>query len=183
MARKRKDTPVASAGSAPKEPRTGKENSNAIVGQRVVSATQAQYATTFKFITKYCAENYPDSVDASGKLILPMTQDNLESFLGDMATDRGDGSVKATSTVTGYCTVIKYFYKQAKVRIDGDQADYFKSFHEGYKRVVAKKKEQGLMKNFEGKVAVTYVIYASLAKIALFASQSRSTFSSFVHLF
>jgi hypothetical protein len=62
-------------------------NSDAIVGQGVVSTTQSQYAPTFKFISLYCSQHYPDAVDENGELILPMTQENLESFLGDMASD------------------------------------------------------------------------------------------------
>lgn len=39
------------------------------------------------------------------------------------------------------------------------------------------------MKNFEGKVPISFSIYCSLAKVALFASEVRSKFASLVHLF
>ena len=116
-------------------------------------------------------------------LIIPMTRENLENFLGDMAADQVDGKVKAAATVDGYCTVLKYYYRAAGFFIDAELANFFKNFHEGYKRIVARKKEAGIMKNYEGKVAVTYVIYCALAKVALFAASERTQFSSFVHLY
>ena len=148
-----------------------------------MKATQLQYAGTRRYIAKYCSKHYPDAVDAAGDLIIPMTRENLENFLGDMAADQVDGKVKAAATVDGYCTVLKYYYRAAGFFIDAELANFFKNFHEGYKRIVARKKEAGIMKNYEGKVAVTYVIYCALAKVALFAASERTQFSSFVHLY
>ena len=161
----------------------GRANAAEIVGQRVVERTKGQYETTLKYITKYCSEHYPEAIDPEGNLILPMTQANLEGFLGDMAADRQDGSCKAFSTVTGYCTVLKFYYREAGVIISPELERFFKNFHEGYKRKIAQKKDKGFMKNFEGKVAVTYVIYTALAKVALFAALLRTRFASMVHLF
>jgi hypothetical protein len=112
-----------------------------------------------------------------------MSRENLENFLGDMAAARADGTVKAVATVDGYCSTLKYYYRQAGVDITGELKTFFKDFHEGYKRIVAQKKENGVMKNHEGKVPVTVVIYKALAKLALFAATTRTRFSSFVHLF
>jgi len=161
----------------------GKENSDKVIGQRVVNSTQAQYETTFKYIEAYCGHYYPDSVDSDGKLILPMVRIHLESFLGDMVAEREDKSCKAITTVTGYCTVIKHYYRKNSIPIDADLAEYFKSFQKGYKRIVAAKKDAGEMKNFEGKVPITFSVFSSLAKLALFASAMRSSFASFVHVF
>ena len=161
----------------------GTEIAAEVVALRVVQSTSKQYASVFRFITTYCAEKYPDAVDDSGKLILPMNITLLKAFLGDMATDRSNGTVKATSTVTTYCTVLKHFYTEAGISINAELTDFFKQFHQGYKRKVAHKKNIGLMKNFEGKVGVTYVVYTALAKNALFAATLRTRFSSLVHAF
>jgi hypothetical protein len=144
---------------------------------RVVATTQEQYKTTFKFITSYCKEHFPTSVDTDG------SQEHLEDFLGDMAADREDKTCKATSTVNGYMTVIKYFYGKADINIDVNLKRFFKNFQEGYKRTVANKRDKGHMKNKEGKMPVSQSIYTSLCKLALFAGQARSAFLCFVHLF
>jgi hypothetical protein len=112
-------------------------------------------------------------VDSNGDLILPMTNENLESFLGYMSADREDGSCKAITTFTGYCTALKHFYKEKKVPIDVDNAEYFKQFQSGYKRIIAEKKQDGFMKNHEGKVPISYLVYCKLAKLALFICTNR----------
>lgn len=119
---------------------SGRAKSDEILNNRVVSNTQQQYQTTFNFISNYCGEKYPESINEDGELIIPMKMEHIEAFLGDMSADRDDGSCKAKSTLTGYCTVIKYYYKKKHVPINEELKDYFKGFHEGVKRLVAKKK-------------------------------------------
>jgi len=164
--------------------RSGASNSDAIVAQKVVDKTKAQYATTLQYIARYCAESqdYKSAVDQNGDLILPMTMANLRGFMGDMGAEREDKTVKSISTVTGYCTVIKY-YTRKKAPLSQEQVTFFKDYHEGYKRVVAQKKLKGQMKKNEGKVGISFHFYQALCKVALFASEARSSFSSFVHLF
>jgi hypothetical protein len=149
----------------------------------VVKDTRDNYARTYKLIARYCAEHFPSSVRPDGSLILPMASETIKSFLGEMAQSRPDGSVKAISTITGYINVIKFYYAESHIHLEEDIVDYLKEFTNGYKRIVAKKKEDGLMKNFEGKVPIGTLLYNQLAKRALFASDSRSSFSSFVHSF
>ena len=161
----------------------GRENTNAIIGNRVVKNTQDQYAATFNYITSYCTIHYPDAVNEVGELILSMEIENLEAFMGDMGCDRDDGTCKASSTFNGYATVIKFYYRKNKVPIDDATKELFKGLQDGFKRKIADKKDKGIMKNFEGKVPVSFVIFASLSKLALFAADCRSTFASFVHLF
>jgi len=127
---------------------TGKAKSDEIVSNRVVKLTKDQYKKTFAFITSYCAERIEGSIDENGNLRIPMDQAHLETFLGDMSADRPDGSCKAISTLTGYCTVIKFYYHENGVEIDENLKRYFKSFHDGVKRNIAGKKSVGLMKNY-----------------------------------
>jgi hypothetical protein len=44
---------------------------------------------------------------------------------------------------------------------------------QGYRRGIARKKETGIMKNFEGKVPVSMMIYSGLSRLALFANEAR----------
>ena len=45
-----------------------------------------------------------------------------------MAADQVDGKVKATATVDGYCSVLKYNYRAAGFFIDAELANFFKNF-------------------------------------------------------
>jgi hypothetical protein len=162
----------------------GKAKSDAVIGQRVVNKTRLHYEQTFKFITRYCNENIPGSCNEDGDLIIPINQEHLETFFGDMSADIDDsGKVKSHSTLTGYVTAIKHYYKENRIAIDFETNAYLKDFGKGFKRVVAQKKNEGIMKNFEGKIGVTFIIYCKLAKLALFACSARSAFASLVHLF
>jgi hypothetical protein len=59
----------------------------------------------------------------------------------------------------------------------------FKRFSDGYQLAVAEKRDKGLMKQIGGgKLPVTFSVYCSLAKLALFAQEERSKFAGFVHL-
>lgn len=117
------------------------------------------------------------------RLILPLQTEFLEVCLGTLAAPQDHGSVKSKSALNGYMSAIKFTIREAGLPISEDQARLFKSFQDGYKRVVAQKKSDGVMKNSEGKVAITFKIYLQLARLALFVSQIRSAFSSFVHLY
>ena len=92
----------------------------------MIDVTKKQYATSFKFIEKHCQEHYPDSVDENRNLILPMNIKHLKGFLGDMGVERADKTIKAKSTVTGYCSVIKFYYRQNQIKIDDEHVAFFK---------------------------------------------------------
>jgi hypothetical protein len=169
--------------SAPSNILDGKAASDAILGQHVVKRTRDQYRRGLTFIENYCNENISGSCGNDGKLILPMSLLHLEKFLGNMSLPREDGSVKSASTLSGYASVIKFVHKESRVSLSEEIKSYLSQFHKGYKRTVASKKNAGLMKNFEGKIPITFMHYSVLCRKALFASASRSQFSSYVHAY
>ena len=140
-----------------------------------------------RFIAKYLFGHYvppADAVEGNGILKIPMSMSVLEKFLGDMSSDSDDtGKVKSLSTLASYCSAIKHAYKEKKVIIEKEMVNYMKDFAEGYKRRVAQKRSIGVMKNHEGKVGISITTFVKLSKHSLFASEDRSVFSSFVHLF
>ena len=48
---------------------------------------------------------------------------------------------------------------------------------------MAQKRSSGVMKTFEGKVPLSFQLYCTLSKLALFVNEVRSSFAGFVHLF
>ena len=61
---------------------------------------------------------------------------------------------------------------------------FLKDFTDGYRRTVAQKKSDGIMKNIEGKMPLTFPLYVKLCKKSLFVCDTdRSIMSSYVHLF
>ena len=164
-------------------------NSDTITEGRVIEKTKKRYQQTMDFIARKCISICPDAVEAgvvdtaAVVVKLPISFVNLKIFFGAMGTERSDLTVKSKSSVTGYISAIKYAYRSKGIPIPEEQMSYFKSYTDGYKRVVADKKQKGIMKQHEGKVACSYLLYTKLAKLALFAAEQRSYFSAFVHVF
>jgi hypothetical protein len=155
-----------------------------IVKGRIEEDTRKGYERTLRFIVGICDVLCPLAIDKDTKqLRLPMKLCDLVAFLGEVAKERENKSVRAVSTITGYITAIKHAHTEASIPLSKAVDDYLVKFVNGYGRLVAKKKETGLMKNFEGKVALTFSLFVDLCKKSLFACDLRSTFSRFVHLF
>ena len=131
--------------------------SNSIVEGSIVDKTKKKYAQTLDYITRQCASICPDAVEDKGDgeltLAIPMSLLNIQIFFGVMGSERSDLTVKSKSAVPGYISAIKWGYRKAKIKIPDDQLQFFKSFTDGYKRVVATKKQSGVMKQHEGKVS------------------------------
>jgi len=133
---------------------SGIANADKIREGRVVEQTRKSYQRVFRYITNYFKEKAPIAV-IGDELILPIADQHLKMFLGDMGADRSDGTVKAKSTMTMYVSVIKFYYRENGIRMSDHMQTYCEDFMQGYRRGIARKKETGIMKNFEGKVPVS----------------------------
>lgn len=158
-----------------------------ITENRVMEKTRDQYKQTMDFMARQCLTLCPDAIQEGTEdapvIQLPMSLNNIKIFFGIMGAEREDATIKSKSTVTGYISALKHAYRSKSIPIPDDQTAFFKNFSDGYKRVVADKKQKGIMKQHEGKVACSYLLYTRLAKLALFAAEQRSNFSAFVHIF
>ena len=160
--------------------------SQKILENRVIEKTKDKYRKTLNFMARQCLTICPDAVDDVGPpvvLHLPMSLENIQILFGVMGAERENKSVKSKSAVTGYISSLKFAYRENDIRTPDDQLAFFKSYSDGYKRIVASKKQDGIMKQHEGKVSCTYLLYVRLAQLALFATEVRSKFSAFVHVF
>lgn len=152
----------------------GEMHASAVVDKRISNETRKMYLTTYKFIIKHCQVHMIDALTLDrSNLMFPMSLKHAKEFMGEVAREREDGTVKAKATLDNYSTVIKHYHKELNVEIAKDVYKFLQEFSEGFKRVVANKKDLGIMKNFEGKVAISMLVYSSLCKIALFASEDR----------
>lgn len=96
-----------------------------------------------------------EAVDDENQLIIPMRFEHLGIFFGRMAKDRDDKTVRAASSLTGYSSAIKFLYDEKGVELDKEAKDFMRRFSSGYKRIVADKKDKGIMKQYEGKTTTT----------------------------
>ena len=175
------DLPSATSSSTSRK--RGLENAQAVIDNEITPETAATYDGVVKFIEKEIRNIQPAALDANGKLKIPMNFIHFQEFFGTMAEEREDKTVRAVSTLGTYANAIKSLHIRAGSRLSQEHYEYCKRFSGGFKRVVARKKDEGVMKQKEGKVPVTLAIYIGLCKIALFICGVRSAFSCFIHLF
>jgi hypothetical protein len=84
-------------------------------------------------------------------LKLPCNEVVLKSFFRKIVTEREDKTVRSFSTVAGYMSAIKYFAGEKNVILSIEMESWFNKFLEGLTCTIRKKKDFGIMKNFEGK--------------------------------
>ena len=137
-----------------------------IAGGRVIDETKKQYKAVFKFITKYFTENetkYPEAFGEDGNLLIPIRDEYLKAFFGDMTAERPANdfkdsrkrnSHKSKASIQKYISSIKYEYDEHNVLMSSTLTTFLEDFSAGYKRKVAKLKEEGKMSNHEGKEEV-----------------------------
>ena len=106
-----------------------------------------------------------DATDQEGNVIIPMQLEHLKLFYGRMATDRSDETVKSPSTLTGYSNAIKFLYIEKGLEIDKESYDFLKQFSSGYKRIVADKKDKGIMRQYEGNNKLKNIKYCVFIKL------------------
>jgi len=73
-------------------------------------------------------------------------------------------STKTSSTVCGFISALKYYYEVHNQLIAPELQVVFTRYSKGYRRLTAKMKQGGQMKRQEGKLPVSFDIYAFLAK-------------------
>ncbi|KAH9132716.1 hypothetical protein AeRB84_020987 [Aphanomyces euteiches] len=136
-------------------------------------------------LKKWLQSSVPGAV-VGDVIQLPLKTSTCKSFLASVTVKRkrGDASGKTNipnsySTVNGYINAIKFLHKEGKVEIPKDLDDMLKAFANGYKRQVAKFKENGTMSMQEGKIPLTTEAYRFLAEKAL----SSSKYGAPVHCF
>lgn len=148
---------------------------------RLNENTKKSYERCVASMETFFRENNVEGALSEGKISIPMKRHVASEFLESMASASDDGTVYSYSTLNSYICAIKNLYREKELGITPDLALYFKNFCEGYKRIIAKKKEDGIMKNREGKLPISHMMYKKLAVYGLKNLVAPS--SSFVHLY
>lgn len=166
-------------------------NAEDTVSKRIEQSTKDTYDGIIRYIESVCEEFIPGALTVnvendgieSKTLAIPMEFKYLKIFLGIMGAERKDGTLKAMKTIDSYINALKNLYKDKNQEFTKEDKKLLLDFTEGHKRKVAKKKDSGVMKNFEGKAPIAHQTYCAICKLAMFAATARSIISAFVHIF
>lgn len=124
---------------------------NEILSNNIVNKTKQHYESNLAFIANSCVVICPEAIttplladndEEVGPPVIkyPIEMDHIKIIFGHMSAERPDKSIKSKSTVTGYISSIKYGYRKNGVALPEIQREWFKTYSEGYKRIVAAKK-------------------------------------------
>jgi hypothetical protein len=144
-----------------------------MMDERVVPSTKDSYLATLSFLTKVCKEHFPRAL-ADGKLIIPMSSVNLKALLGRLSKSDSAGKMRSKQTLQGYISALKWQYRVLAVPFPSDDSASLREFSSGVKKVVAKKKSDGIMDDVEGKDPVAVAVYEELLHYAYRSIKTRA---------
>jgi hypothetical protein len=126
---------------------TGMSRYNALVQGRVVDKTRVQYE-------RYLAKIIKHFEDKGKRWTIPLKSKNVNTlleFFGNLASAKGTkGTIKAASTIGSYKSALKYGYDQQGCRLEEEIIIGLSQMMRGYRRDVAKSKQEGKMAVHEG---------------------------------
>ncbi|KAH9074603.1 hypothetical protein Ae201684P_022405 [Aphanomyces euteiches] len=156
-----------------------------IIDGRIASSTRKQYEDIAKQMLKWPLKENPDT-SRDGKLMLPLTYDACKKFLAYMTVKR-DRSGKAYeptqfesfAAINKCISAIAYLYDKHNMAISHDIKKLFKQFSSGYKRKVARLKQEGELPMGDGKAAVSWKGYEMVCKHAFSGDMKHSSSLAF----
>ena len=162
---------------------SGADRSRLLEGMVLEKKTKVAYEGHLKRLkTKFILNKRPEMLDEQGDFRVPMDLEHVKAIMGDLSMVREDKTVIAKATMAQYISAIKYLYKTKKVVMDSSLTTYFSTVARGHAKEVAKRKQEGFMKQREGKVEFSMMVFTQLSRLALHAATISQSLS-FSHLF
>ncbi|KAH9153659.1 hypothetical protein AeRB84_004126 [Aphanomyces euteiches] len=156
-----------------------------VLRARVAERTRAQYNTMTAYLKRWLEETHLTLVRGS-EIKLPLEVEICKAFLASVTKKKAAANGKAApnsfSTVNGYINAIKFLYRERKISLAPDLDVMLKDFSNGYKRQLAKFKEDGLMSINEGKMPLTVQGFRFIAHKSI-TQPVGQTYSPHVHCF
>lgn len=150
-------------------------NINEILNHALHTKTRANYnskiSVMIDFFKKHLNECPNSLTNSNKKLFIPISKSNLEFFMNELCKEKPDKSLISHSTLNNYISAIKFahssHYCGETVTISNDINKFFSDLSISFRKVISQKKEEGVMKNFEGKQPISFLVYKELAQNAL----------------
>lgn len=159
-----------------------------IVEGHIQKKTRAIYDSKIKQLTNWLRATHASQLrtvtendEAKEEIVLPLTVTILEAFFG-FISQHEDGRNKSVPDVTGYQSAITKLYQWRSMQQPTDEIQYTKTFIAGYKRTVAKAREDGEMPLTEGKQPFTFCVYCTLSELAI-KDVSDHSVAMFCHMY
>ena len=150
------------------------EQVRGVQGQRLKNSSRRTYEHRAKVFAQWVKDNHPtyhdQNEDVVEGLVLPLPESVITLFFGSLFNEEAQ-EYKSVSTVQGYRSAINDLYKKKRLRMDETVSNSIDEFIAGYKRIIAEKKESGVVSMHEGKRPLLVQGYRMLASKAFTSSK------------
>jgi hypothetical protein len=132
---------------------------DALISGRIVLRTKQQYQSKIKSITRF----YNDHL--RNEFSVPVERDDILAFFGWLIEDKHKDEPLAISSVKGYKSALKWWYKEHRLIIDAAVDQELDTLLKGYQRRVSELKLEGKMPVFQGKYHLSFEGYRTVATL------------------
>ena len=146
---------------------------------RIKANSKAKYKKSYIHFVNYARDHFPDIMHNNESVILEhIRSSHLKDFFGHISIKRDRNGnyahdpprFQSYSHVCGFHSGIKNEFIETGTDMDKDAEKTIKKILSGYKRKVARLKQQGAMKVTEGKAQITFAGYKTIAQKAVSAA-------------
>ena len=132
---------------------------DALIGASIVTKTRQAYTSKVNAIKKYYSEHL------HREFVAPINREDILRFFGWLIDDKHKDKPLAVSSVTGYKSALKWYYKEKRLTMVPEVNQELNTLLKGYQRRVSQLKLDGRMPVFEGKYHLPFEGYRVLAAL------------------
>jgi len=154
----------------------GSNNAEELADKRTEESTKNNYRSKVKQMVLFLKANAAECINEQDEIIIPMPILQVKAFFGRLCQEalrrlklgsadelnEGDEDVYSISHVSTFRTAIVDLYRRRSMTLEPDLDKELKNILDGYKKIINKLKQRGLMKIHEGKREISNAGYQLL---------------------
>lgn len=139
------------------------ETARLMQSKRTNDGTKQNYRSKINIMTKWMKQHYPDAVNGSDDLIIPVVRECVVQFFGELSVkaavmleanheEAGDlPTPMSVSAVRGFRSALVDRYRSQALKLDEQLDLELASILDGYEKSIGELKQRGRMSIYEGK--------------------------------
>jgi len=156
----------------------GTTNADELSDKRTEESTKNNYKSKVRQMVAFFKVNAPECITDNDEIIVPLPVLKIKAFFGRLCQEAlrrlklanpdelndEDAEVYSVSHVSTFRTAIVDIYRSHKISLESELDKELKNILDGYKKIINKLKQRGLMKLHEGKREISNAGYQLLGE-------------------
>jgi hypothetical protein len=157
---------------------TGTNNADELADKRTEESTKNNYRSKVKQLVAFLKTNAVECINENDEIIVPLPLPQMKAFFGRLCQEalrrlklnsadelnEEDEDVFSISHISTFRAAIVDLYRKQSKRLEPELDKELKNILDGYKKIINKLKQRGLMKLHEGKREISNAGYQLLAQ-------------------